>query len=221
MRYDRHSSGRRVAATLKPPTRGLREQRHRPPTWRCSGWRLPRFTRPARTRSDSSLWPCSSPSPPRERRLIADGRYPSSRSVEPGLSSAVQTHGSDDLADFGIGMMRTSVRNCKDAGGSGTILANRVGSIRDRYQPREIVSDLIIGRCAVPRPGPSAAGAHRAGSRARRFARECRSHRRPGARLHRTGTGDESACGNRHGRAPVAPRRAGRARVPHGRCRRP
>ena len=37
--------------------------------------------------SDSSLWPCSSPSSPRERQLIASGRYPASCSVEPGLSS--------------------------------------------------------------------------------------------------------------------------------------
>ena len=46
-RYDRHSSRRRVAGALQPPTRGLGEQRRRPPIWRCSGWRLPRFTRPA------------------------------------------------------------------------------------------------------------------------------------------------------------------------------
>ncbi len=65
-----------------PPTRGLGEQpvlpTARPPTWCCSGWRLPRFTRtgsslcyerlwrvaraPRQVRSDSSLWPCSSPS---------------------------------------------------------------------------------------------------------------------------------------------------------------
>src|SRR5258708_9202047 len=40
----------------------LREQRQCPPTWCCSGWRLPRFTRLPLTASDSSLWPCSSPS---------------------------------------------------------------------------------------------------------------------------------------------------------------
>src|SRR4029078_1200447 len=40
----------------------LREQRQCPPTWCCSGWRLPRFTRFPLTGSDSSLWPCSSPS---------------------------------------------------------------------------------------------------------------------------------------------------------------
>ena len=36
----------------------------RPPTWCCSGWRLPRFTRSVRfdPEGDSSLWPCSSPS---------------------------------------------------------------------------------------------------------------------------------------------------------------
>ena len=44
-RYGRHSSRRRVAAALEPPTRGLGEQRRRPPIWCCSGWRLPRFTR--------------------------------------------------------------------------------------------------------------------------------------------------------------------------------
>jgi len=33
----------------------------RPPIWCCSGWRLPRFTRFDKERSDSSLWPCSSP----------------------------------------------------------------------------------------------------------------------------------------------------------------
>jgi len=68
--YGRHSSRRRVAATLEPPTRGLGEQpgveSFRPLTWCCSGWRLPRFTRsgPGLTpdRGDSSLWPCSSPS---------------------------------------------------------------------------------------------------------------------------------------------------------------
>ena len=40
----------------------LREQRQCPPTWCCSGWRLPRFTRLLATGGDSSLWPCSSPS---------------------------------------------------------------------------------------------------------------------------------------------------------------
>ena len=68
--YGRHSSRRRVAVTLEPPTRGLGEQPGvescRPLTWCCSGWRLPRFTRsgPGATpdRGDSSLWPCSSPS---------------------------------------------------------------------------------------------------------------------------------------------------------------
>ena len=64
VRYGRHSSRRRVAAALKPPTRGLDEQpvlpNARPLTWCCSGWRLPRFTRFRLTGSDSSLWPCSS-----------------------------------------------------------------------------------------------------------------------------------------------------------------
>ncbi len=68
--YGRHSSRRRVAATLEPPTRGLSEQpwveSFRPLTWCCSGWRLPRFTRSGPgvkpDRRDSSLWPCSSPS---------------------------------------------------------------------------------------------------------------------------------------------------------------
>ncbi len=62
-RYDRHSSRPAVADGLEPPTRGLGEQRRRPPIWCCSGWRLPRFTRFPLTGSDSSLWPCSSPSP--------------------------------------------------------------------------------------------------------------------------------------------------------------
>ena len=61
-RYGRHSSRRAVAGALEPPTRGLGEQRRRPPIWCCSGWRLPRFTRRGVTRGDSSLWPCSSPS---------------------------------------------------------------------------------------------------------------------------------------------------------------
>jgi hypothetical protein len=61
-RYGRHSSRRAVAGALEPPTRGLGEQRRRPPIWCCSGWRLPRFTRRGLTRGDSSLWPCSSPS---------------------------------------------------------------------------------------------------------------------------------------------------------------
>ena len=68
--YGRHSSRRRVATTLEPPTRGLSEQpwieSFRPLTWCCSGWRLPRFTRSGPgvkpDRGDSSLWPCSSPS---------------------------------------------------------------------------------------------------------------------------------------------------------------
>ena len=59
-RYDRHSSRPAVTDGLEPPTRGLGEQRRRPPIWRCSGWRLPRFTR-SQKGSDSSLWPCSSP----------------------------------------------------------------------------------------------------------------------------------------------------------------
>src|SRR5262249_53365924 len=66
-RYDRHSSRRRVATALEPPTRGLGEQRRRPHTWCCSGWRLPRFTRILLIGCDSSLWPCSSPSPPLAR----------------------------------------------------------------------------------------------------------------------------------------------------------
>ena len=61
-RYDRHSSRPAVADGLEPPTRGLGEQRRRPPIWRCSGWRLPRFTRFPKPGSDSSLWPCSAPS---------------------------------------------------------------------------------------------------------------------------------------------------------------
>ena len=36
-----HSSGRRVTTPLKQPTRGLREQRQRPPIWPCPGWGLP------------------------------------------------------------------------------------------------------------------------------------------------------------------------------------
>ena len=59
--YDSHSSGRRIAPSLEPPTRALREQRQRAPIWCCSGWRLPRFTRRDLHCGDSSLWPCSSP----------------------------------------------------------------------------------------------------------------------------------------------------------------
>jgi hypothetical protein len=40
---------------LKPPTRGLGEQRHCPPIWCCSGWRLPRFTRKTRSPVASRL----------------------------------------------------------------------------------------------------------------------------------------------------------------------
>ena len=36
-----HSSGRRVAATLKQPTRKQREPRYRFPIWPCPGWGLP------------------------------------------------------------------------------------------------------------------------------------------------------------------------------------
>jgi hypothetical protein len=51
--YDGHSSRRRVAPALQPPTRGLERATHNtprlrvqhPPIWCCSGWRLPRFTR--------------------------------------------------------------------------------------------------------------------------------------------------------------------------------
>src|SRR6266496_3817366 len=87
-RYDRHSSWRHVTVTLEPPTRGLCEQRRRPLTWCCSGWRLPRFTRILLRGCDSSLWPCSSPSLTAcAKELIAAGRYPASCSSEPGLSS--------------------------------------------------------------------------------------------------------------------------------------
>ena len=61
-----------VAARLEPPTRGRCEQHvlpnERPPTWCCSGWRL-RVSPVPLNGSDSSLWPCSSPSSTRERRL--------------------------------------------------------------------------------------------------------------------------------------------------------
>ena len=67
--YDRHSSRRRVTATLKPPTRGLGEQ---PwvhlfvrllgvaPDGGCRVSPAPEWREP--NRGDSSLWPCSSPS---------------------------------------------------------------------------------------------------------------------------------------------------------------
>jgi len=44
-----HSSGPRIAARLKPPTRKLGGSRHRLPIRCCSGWRLPRFTPAAYT----------------------------------------------------------------------------------------------------------------------------------------------------------------------------
>jgi len=44
LRYDSHSSRRRITSALKLPTRTLREQHHRVPIWNCTGWRLPRFT---------------------------------------------------------------------------------------------------------------------------------------------------------------------------------
>jgi hypothetical protein len=44
LRYDSHSSRRRITPALKLPTRTLREQHHRVPIWNCTGWRLPRFT---------------------------------------------------------------------------------------------------------------------------------------------------------------------------------
>jgi len=43
--YDSHSSRRTITRTLEQPTRKLREPRQRFPTWSCSGWRSPRFTR--------------------------------------------------------------------------------------------------------------------------------------------------------------------------------
>ena len=66
MRYGRHSSRRRrcrrARATYPRTRRAAVLPNARPPTWCCSGWRLPRFTRRAVTAGDSSLWPCSSPS---------------------------------------------------------------------------------------------------------------------------------------------------------------
>ncbi len=110
-RYDRHSSRPGVAAGLEPPTRGLGEQRRRPPIWRCSGWRLPRFTRPRLTRGDSSLWPCSSPSP-WPRGLDCCGR------ALPGIllcgartflsPRSLRSEGSDDLAGFASAIVEGS-----------------------------------------------------------------------------------------------------------------
>jgi hypothetical protein len=44
IRYDSHSSRRRITPALKLPTRTLREPPQRVPIWDCSRWRLPRFT---------------------------------------------------------------------------------------------------------------------------------------------------------------------------------
>ena len=60
--YDGHSSRRRVAPALQPPTRGLERATHctpslrvqHPPIWCCSGWRLPRFTPWGARRADKS-----------------------------------------------------------------------------------------------------------------------------------------------------------------------
>ena len=73
---DSHSSRRTVTCTLKQPTRRLSEPLHRLPIWFCSGWRLPRFTVTKYAR-------LCGPIP----HLTVDGRYPSSCSMEPGLSS--------------------------------------------------------------------------------------------------------------------------------------
>ena len=85
-RYDRHSSRPVGANGLEPPTRGLGEQRRRPPIWRCSGWRLPRFTR-FPEEATRLCGPVPRLRRRREALAIAAGRYPASCSVEPGLSS--------------------------------------------------------------------------------------------------------------------------------------
>ena len=100
-RYDRHSSRPAVTDGLEPPTRGLGEQRRRPPIWRCSGWRLPRFTR-SQKGSDSSLWPCSSPSRrPRGLGYMRPGvtRHPALWSPDFPLPRN-EFRSSDDLAGF-------------------------------------------------------------------------------------------------------------------------
>ena len=69
-RYDRHSSRPAVADGLEPPTRGLGEQRRRPPIWCCSGWRLPRFTRFPLTEATRLCGPV-----PRLRSAALSGGY--------------------------------------------------------------------------------------------------------------------------------------------------
>src|SRR3954469_14444944 len=71
----------RPEVTVKPP---------RLPIWCCSGWRLPRFTPwPPHSRASTAL--------PRTRlcgplrHVAVPGRYPASRSAEPGLSSVFCT----------------------------------------------------------------------------------------------------------------------------------
>ena len=88
-RYDRHSSRPAVADGLEPPTRGLGEQRRRPPIWRCSGWRLPRFTRFA-NEATRLCGPVPRLRGGREADATAAGRYPASCSAEPGLSSPLE-----------------------------------------------------------------------------------------------------------------------------------
>src|SRR5260221_8410100 len=82
----------------------LREQRQCPPTWCCSGWRLPRFTRLPLTASDSSLWPCSSPSSAALPAFYGVGALPSillcgARTFPPRRS--FHGDGGDGLAGFG------------------------------------------------------------------------------------------------------------------------
>ena len=76
--YGRHSSRRRVTATLEPPTRGLGEQpwveSFRPLTWCCSGWRLPRFTRSGHGVSQTGATRLCGPVP-RLRRPLARSTY--------------------------------------------------------------------------------------------------------------------------------------------------
>ena len=106
---DSHSSGIRVTANLKQPTRMQRGPRHCIPIWPCSEWGLPcrRVLPPARCALTAPFHPylyfrrshrrclfcCTF------RRLAPPRRYLALCPVEPGLSSRLNTQPSDCLAD--------------------------------------------------------------------------------------------------------------------------
>ncbi len=94
---DSHSSGRRVAAALKQPTRRHRGPRHRLPIWPCSRWGLPcRSVAGLAVRSYRTVSPLPRASCDAVRRsalcctfrrLAPPRRYLAPCPVEPGLSS--------------------------------------------------------------------------------------------------------------------------------------